>query len=313
MLRVIKFQAERDLDRLEAYLRDRYFARLEADSWLPERLHDLIYRVGAQEADEGRKRSADHIFLWEDNEELAACVLPDGENIYVSVKEGREPLFPSMVTFGEKSCRPLFAPGEDGSVKLWFAVSDAFPYMRRILAESGYREYPEKEYMLCVSPQNAAPVVELPDGFRFLYGEDCPDEEKKWSALRLGFHPEYEAPDYRASMHPYESRKQSSLYADSFECVVTDEEASEENEICAYCFVYVDRQTKTALIEPVSTREKYRHRGVGTALMHGAVLRCRQLGVEKCYVDAFGRRKDFYLSAGFSVEGSCSFWYKTLI
>ena len=46
--------------------------------------------------------------------------------------------------------------------------------------------------------------------------------------------------------------------------------------------------------------------------MHGAVLRCRQLGVEKCYVDAFGRRKDFYLSAGFSVEGSCSFWYKTL-
>ena len=57
-MRVKHFQADRDLDRLEAYLRDRYFERLNADSWLPERLHDLIYRVGAQEADEGREKTS---------------------------------------------------------------------------------------------------------------------------------------------------------------------------------------------------------------------------------------------------------------
>ncbi|MBR3437136.1 MAG: hypothetical protein IKG97_05215 [Lachnospiraceae bacterium] len=45
--------------------------------------------------------------------------------------------------------------------------------------------------------------------------------------------------------------------------------------------------------------------------MHGALRRLRQLGIEKCYVDSFGSRKDFYHSAGFHVENSICFWYKT--
>ncbi len=307
-MRIIHFQMNRDLDRLEACLRNQYYEKRTADSWLPERLHDLIYRVNAQETDEGRKRSSDYIFLWEDNQEIAACILPDGENIYVSVRGGYEHVFPSMIAFNEEHCRPLFAEAEDGTIKFWVAVSDRFAYMRKTLKESGYREYPEKEYRNCIFPLNAEVTSELPSGFRFLFGEDYPNEENKWSALRLGFHPDDEAQDYRASMNPYMSRKKSSLYADSFECLVIDEKTKERNNVCAYCFVYVDRRTKTAVIEPVSTRERYRRRGVGTAMMHGAVLRCKQLGVEKCYVDSFGWRKDFYLSAGFSTESSISFW-----
>ena len=83
MIRVRKFQMDRDLERLETYLRNQYFEHLNANSWLPERLHDLIYRVGAQEMEEGRKKSADYIYLWEEDEEMIACILPDGENIYV--------------------------------------------------------------------------------------------------------------------------------------------------------------------------------------------------------------------------------------
>ena len=109
-------------------------------------------------------------------------------------------------------------------------------------------------------------------------------------------------------MRPYNARKLSAMYADSFECIVTDE----RGDICAYCFVYVDRQTKTALIEPVSTRAQYRHRGLGTALMHGSMQRCRELGIEACYVISFGERTAFYAAAGFAAEGSTGFWYKTL-
>ena len=94
-----------------------FIQRGTAESWLPERLHDLIYRVGAQEADEGRARSSDYIFLWEDGGEIQACVLPDGENVYFSIKNGCEELFPSMLAFSEEKCRQLFAGAEDGSVK----------------------------------------------------------------------------------------------------------------------------------------------------------------------------------------------------
>ena len=113
-------------------------------------------------------------------------------------------------------------------------------------------------------------------------------------------------------MNPYLSRKHSSLYRDSFECIVVDRSVQEGNDVCAYCFVYVDMQTRTALIEPVSTREKYQRRGIGKAMIHGAMLRCKEKGIEKCYVNSFGWRKKFYNASGFTTEDSIGFWYKTL-
>ena len=311
-MKVVKFESNSDLDRLEAYLRDRYFESGHAISWLPARLQDLIYRVGVQKMSEGREKSVDHIYLWEENGEIAACILPDGENIYMSIKNGFERLFPSMVDFSEKNCRSLFARAEDGSVKFWVAVSDSLAYAQEALVRLGYSKYAEKEYLNCVFPRETDFSIELPDGFRFLYGEKYPNEENKWSALRLGFHPDDESPDYKADMRPYMTRKNSSMYQDSFECVIVDENTKRGNDVCAYSFVYVDKRTGTALIEPVSTRKAYRRKGLGTAMLHGAILRCKKLGIEKCYVDSFGWRKDFYTAAGFITEDSVSFWYKTL-
>jgi N-acetylglutamate synthase-like GNAT family acetyltransferase len=93
---------------------------------------------------------------------------------------------------------------------------------------------------------------------------------------------------------------------------VIDEKTRENNDVCAYCFVYVDQLTKTALIEPVSTREKYQRKGIGTALMHGAILRCKEMGIEKCYVNSFGWRRKFYNTAGFTTEDTIGFWHKII-
>ena len=206
-MKITKFQLDQDLGRLEAYLRERYCEDGTAGSWLPERLHDLLYRVRAHEIDEGREPSADHIYLWEEGDGILACILPDGENVYVSIKRGHEQLFPSLVTFSEENCRSLFPAAEDGTVKFWFAISDSMPYAKKVLAASGYREYPEKEYLNCAFPAKAETAIALPQGFQLLYGEEYPNEENKWSALRLGFHPELESQDYRASMSPYQERK----------------------------------------------------------------------------------------------------------
>ena len=311
-MQILKFEQNRDLDRLEDFLRDRYLENRTAAAWLPERLHDIIYRVGAQETAEGSERSADHMYYWEENGEIVACILPDGENIYVAIRSGYEHLFPSMIDFSEKNCLQMFSRQEDGSVKFWVAVCDSFPYMREELAGRGYSRFAEEENANCIFPQEEGLSAELPEGFRLMYGEEYPDEEKKWSALRLGFHPDWECSGYRADMGPYNDRKCSSMYPDSFECIVVDESVPGENDVCSYCYVYVDMRTKTALIESVSTREKYRRMGFGKAIMHAAVRRCRDLGVEKCYVDSFGWRRDFYTAAGFATETSVSFWYKIL-
>lgn len=52
-MQVKRFHPDTDLSKLERYLRERYLVTRNMASWLPERLHDLIYRMSAQEQDGG--------------------------------------------------------------------------------------------------------------------------------------------------------------------------------------------------------------------------------------------------------------------
>lgn len=307
-----RFDMEKDLPRIEAFLRERYAETHNMTSWLPERLHDLVYRMDVQYTDCGMERSADYIFIWEDSSGIIGCILPDGDAVYMSIKAGYESIFADMLSFAEKNCLPLFEKCSDGSVDFLVIANDSLSYRREVLEKNGYIRQAEEDYDNYVYPQCADVTVELPEGCKLVYGEDYPDELKKWSALNLGFHPELEAPDYKNGMSAYYSRKRSSMYKDSFECLIIDENTDEENNVCSYCFVYVDIPSKTALIEPVSTRERYRHKGLGTALMHGAVIRCREKGVEKCYVNSYDWRRKFYNAARFTTEDSVGFWHKKL-
>ena len=311
-MKIKKFQLDADLQRLEEYLRNQYLENKNMTSWLPERLHDLIYRMGAQETDGGRKKSVDYIFLCEEDAKIIACILPDGDSIYISIKNGYEQLFGSLLAYSEENCLPLFSREEDGSIDFLVVTNDSLTYRQEILMGLGYKRQIEADYDNCVYPLELNVSIDLPEGFRLLYGEEYDDEENKWSACNLGFHPDLEAPDYRNGMNPYFSRKDSSMYQDSFECIVVDENTCEKNDVCSYCFVYVDKETRTAFIEPVSTREKYRHKGIGTAMMHGVMQRCKEKGIEKCYVNSYDWRRKFYNTAGFITEDSIGFWHKTI-
>lgn len=311
-MNIRKFQLDKDLKKLEAFLRDQYMANKNMTSWLPERLHDLIYRMDTQYIDAGLKKSVDYIFLWEDKEKIVACILPDGDAIYMSIKNGFEHLFSTMLAYAEQNCLPLFEKAEDGSLDFLVIANDSLTYRQDILLHSGYERQTEEDYDNYVYPLEISISVDLPKGFKLLYGDEYDDEENKWSACNLGFHPDLEAPDYRNGMQPYISRKNSSMYRDSFECLVVDENSHERNDVCSYCFVYVDEQSKTAFIEPVSTRGKYRHKGIGTAMMHGVMLRCKEKGIEKCYVNSYDWRRKFYNAAGFVTEDSIGFWHKVI-
>ena len=94
---VRKFSFASDLAKLETYLREQYLVNRNMCSWLPERLHDLLYRLDVQYADCGQEKSSDYLFLWEENGEIIGCILPDGDAIYMSIKNGHESMFDAMV------------------------------------------------------------------------------------------------------------------------------------------------------------------------------------------------------------------------
>ncbi len=135
-----------------------------------------------------------------------------------------------------------------------------------------------------VSPQEYDVSIAMPEGFKLLYGEDCDDEIKKYYAFCLGDQTHLEGHNYQFRMDLYYLRKQSSLYPDSFECMVADLNSTDKNDIASYCFVYVDKRTKTALIESASIRERYRKEAIVRAMMQGVIKRCKEQGIERCYI-----------------------------
>lgn len=311
-MKIKKFNLETDLIKLEEYLRNQYLENKTMSSWLPERLHDLIYRMDTQYTDAGKLKSRDYIFIWEENDEIVGCILPDGDAIYMSIKNGYENLYNSIVSYAEENCKPLFKKEDDGSIDFLVITNDSLKYRKEILEQKGYSRQLEQDYDNFVYPQETNIEINLPDGYKLVYGNEYTDEENKWSACNLGFHPDLENPDYKNNMNAYNSRKESSMYNDSFECLVIDEHASEKNNVCSYCFVYVDKKSKTAFIEPVSTREKYRHKGIGTAMMHGVIQKCKELGIEKCYVNSYDWRRKFYNASGFTTEDTIGFYHKKI-
>ena len=92
-----KFILNQDLEKLESYLRNQYLENKNMTSWLPERLHDLIYRMDTQYTDAGNPKSSDYIFIWEDNEEIVGCILPDGDAIYISIKKGKPCFYTELI------------------------------------------------------------------------------------------------------------------------------------------------------------------------------------------------------------------------
>lgn len=311
-MEIKKFNLEKDLKKLESFLRSQYMDNNNMTSWLPERLHDLIYRMDTQYTDNGKPKSSDYIFFWENNNEIVGCILPDGDAIYMSIKKEYEELYKLMVKYAEENCKKLFTKNEDGTIDFLIIANDSLKYRQDVLKSNGYKKQVEEDYDNYVYPQETDVLIDLPDGYKLLYGDEYNNESNKWSACNLGFHPDLEDPNYENNMGAYNSRKKSSMYKDSFECLIIDENSKEKNNVCSYCFVYVDKESKTAFIEPVSTREKYRHKGIGTAMMHGVMLKCKELGVEKCYVNSYDWRKKFYNVAGFITEDSIGFWHKKI-
>ena len=98
---VKRFNIDTDLNRLEDYLRNQYLENKNMTSWLPERLHDLIYRMDTQYTDAGKTKSSDYIFIWENNDESIGCILQDGDSIYISLKNGYEELFKKLISYSE--------------------------------------------------------------------------------------------------------------------------------------------------------------------------------------------------------------------
>ena len=181
---VKKFNLEKDLKKLETYLRNQYLENKDMTSWLPERLHDLIYRMDTQYNDAGNPKSSDYIFIWEDNDEIVGCILPDGDAIYMSIKKGYEDLYKSIVSYTEENCKPLFKKADDGTIDFLVIANDSLKYRKEFLEENGYTRQQEEDYDNYVYPQQIDVSIDLPNGYKLVYGDQYTNEVNSYDWRR---------------------------------------------------------------------------------------------------------------------------------
>lgn len=309
-MQIRKFCMDTDFNRIDDFLRQQYYENRNMTSWLPQRFHDLVYRVDTQYVEKpGGLASKDFIYMWKERGKIVACILPDSDVIYMSIQRGYENLFPEILTFAEKNHTALSTKAEDGFADFVVGANDSLHYRTKVLREHGYSRQAEQDFDNYCCPLDETRQLVLPHGFRLVYGDDVADEYDKWSSCDKGFHPEYEDdPNFKESMKAYNERKKSYLFGDSFECLTVTDAGC----ICSYSFCYVDKTTSTAFIEPVSTRQKYLKKGLGSAMMLGIILKLKSIGIKKCYVNSYDWRRKFYNVAGFRTEDSISFWHKSI-
>lgn len=312
-MKIKKFNKTEDYEKVINFLKENYKENKNMLSWLPQRFDDLIYRIDVLYHDErGKPKNADFIYLFiNDFDNIIGIIIPDGDSFNTCIKDGYEEIFSLMLDVGEKELRPLFTKNEDGTVTCLVVSHDRLKYQSDELLKRGYIKEEAGDFDNVAHPLETNYTIELPAGFRQIYGEGIEDG-KKYTACHYGFHPTDDNGNLTSAPKEgslsYQGRKNSQFFKDSFESMIV----TEDGDICSYCFCYVDKETSTAFIEPVSTREKYRHKGFAKQMLYGVINRLKEMNIENAYINSYDWRRKVYNSAGFQTEDSISFWHKRM-
>ena len=310
-MNIKRYKFEEDYERVSRFLTEQYKINKNIECWLPQRFDDLVYRLDTMYRDErGGLASTDFVFIFEEENEIVGVILPDGDSFNSSIKRGFEYIFKEMLDLAEKELLPLFEKDEDGKVNFLVVSHDSLKYQAEELLKRGYIRDEAGDYDNVAHPLITNYEPNLPEGFKQVWGDGYEDIPKM-RACHYGFHPQDDDGNLNQpypDASSYQARKKSKYYKDSFESLtVTD-----DGDICSYSFCYIDKDTNTGFVEPVSTREKYRKKGLCREMMHGIIRRCKELGIENVYVNSYDWRKKVYNGSGFETIDSIGCWHKKL-
>lgn len=311
-MKIKRFNKKEDYDRVIEFLTEEYKNNKSMICWLPARFDDLIFRIDTLFHDErGLNRSQDYIYIFEEDNQIIGIIVPDGDSFNSCIKSGYEYIFSQMLDLSERKLLPLFEKKVDGSIDFLVISHDSLKYQADELQKRGYIRDEAGDYDNVQHPMETNYTIELPFGFKQVYGEEL-DDNMKAKACHYGFHPIDDdgilTGDFREGKLAYQARKNSRYFADSFESLIV----TDDGDICTYCFCYVDRNTSTAFIEPLCTREKYRNKGFARQMLYGVINRLKAMNIENCYINSYDWRKKVYNAAGFETEDSIGFWHKKI-
>ncbi|HSL44783.1 MAG TPA: GNAT family N-acetyltransferase [Anaerolineales bacterium] len=228
-------------------------------------------------------RLEDVITLWEAKGQIAAMLNPEalGEAFFqVHPSCHSAELFCEMLDIAEQKLPEL---KEDGKKELiaWVNAEDAV--FKDILTRQGYtRSKFKAEHMRRRSFTQPVPDCVPPVGYTVrALGDESELPARSWLSWKA-FHPDEPDEKYQG-WEWYKNIQRVPLYRRDLDIVAV----AADGELAAFCTVWFDDITRTAVFEPVGTHPDHQKRGLGKAVMSEGLRRAQRLGATLATVSSY--------------------------
>jgi GNAT superfamily N-acetyltransferase len=289
------YQAEADYWRIREFLRalsllnDRHdyaWSLLRWDYWRWH-VNENIFKLSLPEV----------ISLWEKDGEIVAMLNPDspGEAFFQVHPAFREQgLISEMLETAE---RKLPKTNDAGKQELLVWVNAADDLTKKHFTERGYvRSKFSAEHMRSRFMTASLPAFVPPAGYTVrALGDEDELPARSWLSWKA-FHPDEPDEDYKG-WEWYKNLQRVPLYRRDLDIVAV----APGGELTAFCTVWFDDVTRTAVFEPVGTHPDHQKRGLGKAVMAEGLCRAERLGATLATVSSYGKAAHaLYESMGFT-------------
>lgn len=242
-------------------------------------------------------RLEDVVTLWELDGQIAAVLNPDshGEAFFQI-----QPAYRDCVSVAEMlhvAEQKLPATKEDGKKELivWVNADDSSTkalFIRRGYARSKFLA----EHMRRRPFSQPVPDPVVPRGYTVrALGEEGELPARSWLSWKV-FHPDEPDEKYQG-WEWYRNVQRVPLYRRDLDIVAV----APDGELAAFCTVWFDDVTRTAVFEPVGTHPNHQKRGLGKAVMSEGLRRAGRLGATLATVSSYSTGAHaLYHSMGFT-------------
>ena len=273
-------------DKMIDFLRNVLMTEKLRTCWLPQKWEYTEFLVNPLNVDWNKFENwHNKIRIWKENKSIVAICHNESDNsAFFEIKSGYEKLYPEMLDWAEQNI----------AKELTVFAMNNLAYQSEMLLHRGYEIVEEPTYQNMQNTKDHHYNPTLPDGFEFVDANDIENVEVRQMAVHRGFHPEDKQinPTYVA---PFIKMETAPMFRKNFEIMIKKDDAC-----IALTVAWIDKESNTALIEPMSVWPEYQGQGLGKQLMLETLRRLKSAGINTVYVESYNDdRKSFYNKCGF--------------
>ena len=196
---------------------------------------------------------------------------------------------------------------EDGKQELIAWVNAEDTLHKNVLTRRGYvRSKFKAEHMRRRSFTQPVPDTVSPNGYTVrALGDESELPARSWLSWKA-FHPDEPDEKYEGWTW-YKNVQRVPLYRRDLDIVAV----AKDGELAAFCTVWFDDITRTAVFEPVGTHPEHQKHGLGKAVMSEGLRRAQKLGATLATVSSYSDGAHaLYASMGFTEFDLLEPWIK---